>query len=127
VNSYTDRTVASPKIIEPIQSDKEIYIRSLGKNPNDSWHTSVIGFCVSTILFRKQKRKYESVGNQKENIKDTDDAMYVDDVEFSNNDNSDNDYEADNDLDCYLSDEDVQPQFRKMEPFQDSSVPHKET
>jgi len=52
--------------------------------------------------------------------------MYVDDVEFSNNDNSDNDYEADNDLDCYLSDEDVQPQFRKMEPFQDSSVPHNE-
>ena len=76
-----------------------------------------------------KKRKYESVGNQTENIKDTDDAMRVDSDdydEFSNNENADSDYEADNDLDCYLCDEDVQPQFRKMEPFQDSSVPHKD-
>ena len=67
-----------------------------------------------------KKRKYESVGNQTENIKENDDAMSFesdDDEEFSDNENSDSDYEADDDLDCYLSDEDVQPQFRKMEPF----------
>ena len=68
-----------------------------------------------------KKGKYESLGNQTKNIKDNDDAMSVDsgdDDEFSNSKNSDSDYEADNDLDCYLSDEDVQPKFRKMEHFQ---------
>ena len=51
-----------------------------------------------------KKRKYESVRNYTENIKETDDTMNVDsddDDEFSNNDNSDSDYEAYNDLDGY--------------------------
>ena len=89
--------------------------------------------CFHHPLQKTNKKKYESVGNQTENIIDTDNAMSVDsddddddDDELSNSDNSDSDYEADNYLDCYLSDEDVQPQFRKMEPFQDSSVLHKE-
>ena len=50
-----------------------------------------------------KKRKYKSVGNQTENIKDTDDVMSVDsdddDDEFSDNENSDSDYGADNDRD----------------------------
>ena len=88
-----------------------------------------LDFMVPPSSSENRKRTYESVGHQTESIKDTDDAMSAesdDDDEFSNSENSDSDYEAGNDLDCYLSDEDVQPQFRKMEPFQDSSVPHKE-
>ena len=76
-----------------------------------------------------KKRKYDSAGYLTQNMQDTDDAMSDSDVdsdEFSTDDDSDGDYDPKNNLDDYSSDEDREPQFRKMEPFQESSRPQKE-
>ncbi len=63
-------------------------------------------------------------------MQDNDDSMSDVDSnidEFSVDEDSDSDYDPNNDLNDYSSDEETQPQFRKMEPFQDRSSPHKET
>ena len=87
-----------------------------------------LNFMPPTSSLESKKRIYESVGNLTQSMQDTDGAMNdfgSDNDEFSSNKDSDSDYEPNNDLDYYSSDEDAQPQFRKMEPFQERSGPHK--
>ena len=88
-----------------------------------------LDFVPPPSSLQNKKRKYESLENPTQNMQDIDDAMSdgdSDNDEFSANEDSDSDYDPNYDLDYYSSDEDTVPQSRKMEPFQDSSEPHKE-
>ena len=75
-----------------------------------------------------KKRKVECQENLKENIEDEDtttDSDLESDYDYVD-DNDDSDYDPDNDYEDYSSDEDTQLESRKMEPFNDSSKPHRE-
>ncbi len=89
-----------------------------------------LDFVPSPSSLENKKRKYESIANLTQSRQDNDDSMSDVDSnidEFSVDEDSDSDYDPNNDLNDYSSDEETQPQFRKMEPFQDRSSPHKET
>ena len=75
-----------------------------------------------------KKRKVECQENLKENIEDEDamsDSELESDYDYVVGDD-DSDYDPDNDYEDYSSDEDTQLESRKMEPFNDSSKPHRE-